>query len=241
MSDNIDFANLTLDLALEERLDKKWNRLNQAVLALGGTSLTLGTSRAGAEHPDFFVSSYENKSFWKDYLEQDWHECDPSAVNAVKNIRKTIWETEPQKRFRRSTKFDDFSGSLSSSGLMSMLCFTNESSNGRIVSGFTVTINAPLSDLTEDQLAGFETLSKVHSAMSLNIVDLSGSHSLTKLSEREIDVLRLLSKGQVITQIAFQLGISYRMVTRHLTSAKEKLGALTNENAVSIAVELGLV
>lgn len=241
MSNRLDLAKLTLDLALEDRLDKKWERLNQAVLSLGGTSLTLGTSRAGAEHPDFFVSSYENNTFWEDYLDQDWHECDPSAVNAIKNIRKTIWETEPQRRFRRATKFDDFSGSLSSGGLLSMLCFTNESSNSRLVSGFTVTVDAPLSDLSDDQLLGFETLSKIHSALSLNIVGLSGSHSLTKLSERELEVLRLLSKGQVIAQIAFQLGISYRMVTKHLSSSKEKLGALTNEHAISISVELGLV
>ena len=241
MNSTRDFADLSLELALEDGLDRRWNCLNEAVLSLGGTSLTIGASRVGAEHPDFFVSSYENRAFWEDYLDQEWHQCDPSAVNATKNIRKTIWETTPQKRFRRSTQFDDFSGSISSGGVRSMLCFTNESANSRIVSGFTVTVDTPLSDLSDDQLFGFETLSKIHSALSLNIVDLPGSHSLTKLSERELEVLQMLSKGQVIAQIAFQLGISYRMVTRHLTNTKEKLGAITNENAVSIAAELGLV
>jgi DNA-binding NarL/FixJ family response regulator len=61
------------------------------------------------------------------------------------------------------------------------------------------------------------------------------------LSQRELEVLQLLSDGVQTRQIAQRLGISYSTVRSHLRSISAKLGARSMVNAVVTARELELV
>jgi DNA-binding CsgD family transcriptional regulator len=61
------------------------------------------------------------------------------------------------------------------------------------------------------------------------------------LSNRELDVLRLVAQGLTDAEVADQLFISYRTVTTHLTSIFNKLGVNSRVSATRIAVERGLV
>ena len=48
--------------------------------------------------------------------------------------------------------------------------------------------------------------------------------TLRSLTEREIDVLRLVGQGRDNTEVAQELALSVRTVERHLTSIYAKLG-----------------
>jgi DNA-binding CsgD family transcriptional regulator len=60
------------------------------------------------------------------------------------------------------------------------------------------------------------------------------------LTVREIDVLRLLSRGFTYSEIGKQLGISLHTVTSHIKKSYRKLGAHSAAEAVTRAADLRL-
>ena len=61
------------------------------------------------------------------------------------------------------------------------------------------------------------------------------------LTERELDVLRLLAEGLPHEEIGRRLGIGSETVRTHLRKASERLGASTRTQAVATALRLGLI
>jgi DNA-binding CsgD family transcriptional regulator len=61
------------------------------------------------------------------------------------------------------------------------------------------------------------------------------------LTPREIDVVRLLSRGCTYSQIGDRLGISVHTVTSHIKNSYRKLAVRTAAAAVMRAVELQLI
>jgi two-component system, NarL family, response regulator NreC len=61
------------------------------------------------------------------------------------------------------------------------------------------------------------------------------------LSEREIDVLRLIALGHTNAEIAQQLYLSVRTVETHRAHIQHKLGLSTRAEVVRHTLELGLV
>lgn len=61
------------------------------------------------------------------------------------------------------------------------------------------------------------------------------------LSSRELDVLNLLARGKTTTQIATELYISENTVKTHVRHIMEKLEASNRAEAVSKAMQLGLI
>ena len=74
---------------------------------------------------------------------------------------------------------------------------------------------------------------------------LAGPHSssgvVEELTPREHEVLRLLTKGRQNKEIAADLFITERTVKFHITSILAKLGAGNRTEAVTIALQQGLV
>jgi HD-GYP domain-containing protein (c-di-GMP phosphodiesterase class II) len=62
-----------------------------------------------------------------------------------------------------------------------------------------------------------------------------------QLTERELDVLRLIARGQSIKQMALQLTISPKTVDSHIQHIYEKLGVSTRAGATLFAVEHNLL
>ncbi|WP_392665079.1 response regulator transcription factor [Amaricoccus sp. B4] len=62
-----------------------------------------------------------------------------------------------------------------------------------------------------------------------------------RLTARERDVLCLLANGHLNARIAERLGISEPTVRAHMISARRKLGCATREQAVAVAITLGLI
>jgi DNA-binding NarL/FixJ family response regulator len=61
------------------------------------------------------------------------------------------------------------------------------------------------------------------------------------LTERELDVLRLLADGHAHEEIGRRLGIGAETVRTHVRKASDRLGAGTRTQAVATALRLGLI
>ena len=62
----------------------------------------------------------------------------------------------------------------------------------------------------------------------------------TQMSARELEILRLLGRGDKIVEVAEALGISYKTVANTTSLLKQKLGAKNHSDLIRIAVEMGL-
>jgi DNA-binding CsgD family transcriptional regulator len=63
---------------------------------------------------------------------------------------------------------------------------------------------------------------------------------LTQMSARELEILRLLGRGDRLLEVASELGISYKTVADATSALKTKLGAKSHSDLVRIAVEIDL-
>jgi DNA-binding NarL/FixJ family response regulator len=62
----------------------------------------------------------------------------------------------------------------------------------------------------------------------------------SQLSSRELEILRLLSRGRSIGEVAEALDISYKTVANGTSRLKQKLGANSHSDLIRFAVELNL-
>jgi DNA-binding NarL/FixJ family response regulator len=62
----------------------------------------------------------------------------------------------------------------------------------------------------------------------------------TQMSARELEILRLLGRGDKIVEVADALGISYKTVANTTSLLKQKLAAKNHSDLIRIAVEMGL-
>jgi two-component system, NarL family, invasion response regulator UvrY len=69
----------------------------------------------------------------------------------------------------------------------------------------------------------------------------TGANPLSSLSERDLEILRLMARGNTLAEIAETLGTSYKTVANTTSIMKRKLTARTPMDLVRIAVEHGLL
>jgi DNA-binding NarL/FixJ family response regulator len=62
----------------------------------------------------------------------------------------------------------------------------------------------------------------------------------SQMTSRELEILRLLGRGDKIVEVADALEISYKTVANLTSLLKQKLGAKNHSDLIRIAVELGL-
>lgn len=62
----------------------------------------------------------------------------------------------------------------------------------------------------------------------------------TTLTARELEILRLLSRGEKIVEVAQALDISYKTVANTTSVLKQKLGARNHSDLIRLAVEMKL-
>jgi DNA-binding NarL/FixJ family response regulator len=62
----------------------------------------------------------------------------------------------------------------------------------------------------------------------------------SRMSARELEILRLLGRGDKIVEVAQALDISYKTVANTTSLLKQKLGAKNHSDLIRIAVEMGL-
>jgi DNA-binding NarL/FixJ family response regulator len=75
-------------------------------------------------------------------------------------------------------------------------------------------------------------------------VTLSGAsikaNPASQVTARELEILRLLGRGDKIAEVANALEISYKTVANNTSLLKQKLGAKSHSDLIRIAVEMGL-
>jgi DNA-binding NarL/FixJ family response regulator len=65
----------------------------------------------------------------------------------------------------------------------------------------------------------------------------AGADPLSRLSNRELEILRLLGEGKSISQIASTFGIAYKTVANSLSRLKEKLGLERTADLIRLSIE----
>jgi DNA-binding NarL/FixJ family response regulator len=70
--------------------------------------------------------------------------------------------------------------------------------------------------------------------------ELGESAYLRPLTQRDLEILRLLAEGNNLAQIAGALGIAYKTVANTLSRIKEKLGVSHTADLIRIAIGRGL-
>jgi two-component system invasion response regulator UvrY len=63
---------------------------------------------------------------------------------------------------------------------------------------------------------------------------------LAKLTSREIEILRLLSKGKSLSEIAWQVQVSYKTIANRSSMMRQKLGVRTSADLVRLAIASSL-
>jgi DNA-binding NarL/FixJ family response regulator len=66
------------------------------------------------------------------------------------------------------------------------------------------------------------------------------AHPAAQMTPRELEILRLLGRGDKIVEVADALAISYKTVANTTSLLKQKLGAKNHSDLIRIAVEIGL-
>ena len=77
-----------------------------------------------------------------------------------------------------------------------------------------------------------------HTSMAVTEEQPDGYVNLT---DRELEVLKLVARGQRSKEVALRLGISERTVKAHLASIYSKLGVDSRAAAIAVAAQMGLL
>lgn len=98
----------------------------------------------------------------------------------------------------------------------------------------------------EELLDAVETILNGGVAIEKDVAAEMAAHELAEdaylrpLTERDLEILRLLSAGDSLSEIADKLGIAYKTVANTLSRIKEKLGVGQTSELIRIAVSRGL-
>lgn len=77
-------------------------------------------------------------------------------------------------------------------------------------------------------------------AQELALNKVSMTHSLRDLTERDLEIMRLLAEGMNLTEIADALGVGYKTVANGCSQIKAKLGVTRTNELVRLAMTLGV-
>ena len=83
-------------------------------------------------------------------------------------------------------------------------------------------------------------ITRLH-VLTRNLKPLDQFRTRPYLTFRQKQCLYLLAEGKTAAAIAFELGISVRMVREHLRNIKNRLGAISLPQAAAKAVKLALL
>ena len=97
----------------------------------------------------------------------------------------------------------------------------------------------PLLEAIDTVLAGGVAVEKAIAA-EMALHELSDDAYLRPLTERDLEILRLLAAGHSLVEISKRLGIAYKTVANTLSRIKEKLGVSQTSELIRIAMGRGL-
>lgn len=78
-------------------------------------------------------------------------------------------------------------------------------------------------------------------AQALALQDASTGSLMAQLTERDLEIMRLLSDGRSLSDIAAALGVSYKTVANTCSQIKAKLGVARTADLVRLSVKRGVI
>jgi DNA-binding NarL/FixJ family response regulator len=77
-------------------------------------------------------------------------------------------------------------------------------------------------------------------AQELALQTATPAHGLRDLTERDLEIMRLLAEGMSLAEIADALGIGYKTVANACSHIKAKLGVTRTNDLIRLAMSLGV-
>ena len=77
-------------------------------------------------------------------------------------------------------------------------------------------------------------------AQAMAVQGADGGPSFDNLSPRELEIMRLLAKGESLAEIAAAVGVGYKTVANACSQIKSKLGVSRTADLVRLAIETGV-
>ncbi|MEC4594491.1 response regulator transcription factor [Nitrospirillum amazonense] len=77
-------------------------------------------------------------------------------------------------------------------------------------------------------------------AQELAVHGMPASHPAQRLTERDLEILRLLGEGRALAEIARELGVGYKTIANTCTAIKAKLGVARTADLIRLSIEMGV-
>lgn len=231
MTDIFDLASVPqAEVRFGDFLDHICSRLGFDYAAYAGTNPVDGSVHVYVNYPEPWKAHYRDNGF---------HRLDPTLLMASRSIAPLDWRrVRSHGNFRR--------------------VFRDAHDFGIGELGVTIPVRGPYGDVgmlsVTSGCSAREWDGRVREAMAelqsvaVHMHDAAMrsdalSHILRRpqLSTRETEILQWIAAGKSQQDVADILGIAQRTVEAHLSSGRDKLGALNTTQAVARAVALGLV
>ncbi len=223
---------------------QRWDTANMLIRKLGGTAVNIGAIHIDKAEPKWMLSSM-SASWLQQYIEDNLFEIDPFIPMLKIQNTPIVLDTRIHKKsqplnrhlFRAGYKF------------LYGMPFQGADLNERKIVTYCTDIT--FTELTE---RGYlECIRFLAAILATQVLPLDNTVAPSQqyffentLSMREVESLTLLAQGQRNERIAHTLGIAEVTVRKHINAARIKLGAMTREQAVAIAlhnrfISLGIV
>jgi DNA-binding NarL/FixJ family response regulator len=77
-------------------------------------------------------------------------------------------------------------------------------------------------------------------AQELALNTAPDGHPLHSLTERDLEILRLLGEGRGLAEIAAELGVGYKTIANTCSQIKAKLGVARTADLIRLSIEMGV-
>lgn len=241
--------NLILDIIdkyhQSPKLDHLWESFHEDLSQYGVTSVFYGWTHSlrlveevGPEQAMWHKNSHSkayNEYFGSEYYINN----DLSSLHCIENTNPFVWHdrqqwgqpTQQQEKFMMDSY--DFNMGV---GVTLPIRF-NQSGFGGLGLNFADSQEKEFEKVWDEFESEISTISYVFDELA------RGNHmdEVYPLTSREVEVLTWLTLGKTVKMIAHKIGSSPSTVEKQVRSARQKLGARNNEQAVTKALLLGLI
>ncbi len=224
---------------IEDSQEVRWKTANRLISELGGTALNIGVIRLTEDNPMWMLSSMSTEWIEK-YISEELYKIDPlishlrvANIPVALNTQKTDPDWPLNEYLRKA-------GYLFLYGIP----FGGNRKNERKI----VTYCTDQSDTEINQGDTLDRIKMLAAILTTQFISGEGTESVEiehfgrpQLGPREKEALLWLKSGYRNDRIAYEMGIAEVTVRKHFLSLRQKLNAMTREQALAIALHEGLV
>lgn len=216
------------------------------------SGLVRGARGLGFEHCGYLIGIPVHGKSWQfvmmNNFPRSWQEryrrhgfcaIDPTIQYAKESVLPLTWssdlfDTEPLSELSKEARAVGFNHGWTqplrdSSGKFGVLTLAR--SQGAITA-----------EELKDKLPMMQWLAQVaHAILFRALLAKHQNESFVRLTEREIEFLRLASEGKTAGEISEATGVTERTANFHIGNVMDKLGATNKTHAVTLAMQLGLL